>query len=66
MPAGFLPKWAISRLASDFRDYSIFFVQHIATPAGNIYLVKIEKGNDWKCVRMSRDGLEIMGEYVRY
>jgi hypothetical protein len=60
-----LPKWVVGRIASDFTDYSIFFSQHISTPAGNIYFVKIERGNEWKCVRITRESAEITGEYVR-
>lgn len=60
-----LPKWVTNRIYSDFSDYSIFFSQHIETRAGNLYFVKIENGNAWKCVYVTRETVEVTGEYVR-
>jgi hypothetical protein len=60
-----LPKWVISRVKFDFKGYSIFFAQYVKTPVGGTYLVKIEKGSDWKFVRISPEVTEVLGEYVR-
>ena len=65
LPVDMLPKWVVSRVKSEFRSFSIFFAQHIRTPVGHTYILKIEKGNDWKTIRLSREATEVSGEYIR-
>lgn len=65
LPVEKLPRWVCSRVSSDFKGYSIFFTQYVRTPVGHTYIVKIEKGSEWKCVRICSDATEVMGEYVR-
>ena len=60
-----LPKWVVGRVRSEFRNFSIFFAQYVKTPVGATYLVKIEKSNNWKFVRISPEATEVLGEYVR-
>jgi hypothetical protein len=60
-----LPRWVTGRVKSEFRHFSIFFAQHVKTPAGNAYLVKIENGNDWKNISITTQNTEVLGEYVR-
>ena len=65
LPFEMLPKWIVGRVRSEFRNFSIFFAQHVKTPVGATYLVKIEKSNNWKFVRISPEATEVLGEYVR-
>jgi hypothetical protein len=65
VPPENLPKWVIGRVRSEFRNSSIFFAQHIRTHVGWTYFVKIEKGKEWKSVRISPEVTEVLGEYVR-
>ena len=65
LPFEMLPKWVVGRARSEFRNFSIFFAQHVKTPVGATYLVKIEKSNNWKFVRISPETTEVLGEYVR-
>lgn len=34
-------------------------------PQGSIYLVKIEKGNDWKFIKVNNWETEVIGEYIK-
>ena len=65
LPPDLLPKWVKGRVRSDFRKFSIFFAQNVKTPAGSTYLIKIEKGNEWKHICISPVATEVLGEYVR-
>ena len=65
LPVEKLPRWVCNRVRSDFKGYSIFFSQYVRTPVGHTYIVKVEKGNSWKCLRICSDATEVMGEYVR-
>ena len=65
LPLEHLPKWVNARVKSDFGNYSVFLAQHVKTPAAWTYLVKIEKGKDWKIVKINREATEVVGEYVR-
>jgi len=65
LPLEMLPRWIKSRVKSDFKNFSIFFAQHVKTSVGHIYVIKIEKGNEWKCISISPEATELMGEYVR-
>ena len=65
LPVAMLPRRVAGRIKADFKNFSIFFVQHVKTPAGRTYIIKIENGNDWKCIRISPEATEVMGEYVR-
>ena len=65
LPVEMVPRWVVGRVNSDFRHFSIFFAQFVKTRAGSAYLVKIEKGNDWKFVSITPMATEVLGEYVR-
>ena len=65
LPLEVLPRWVTGRVKSEYKKFSIFFAQRVKTAAGQTYIIKIEKGNDWKCLCISREATEVMGEYVR-
>jgi hypothetical protein len=65
LPLEMLPRWVVARVKSDFKNFAIFFAQHIRTPIGHTYIINIEKGNNWKCIRISSEATEVLGEYVR-
>src|SRR5688500_5941348 len=56
----------ISRFVLDqYRNYNIFFAQQVTVPIGSVYLVKIEKGNDWKFLKVKSTEIEVIGEYIK-
>lgn len=65
LPVGMVPRWVTSRVKYEFRNYSIFFAQNVCTPVGQTYILKIEKGSEWKTVMISPAATEVVGEYVR-
>lgn len=65
LPVDMLPGWLVGRVRSEFRRFSIFFAQHVKTPFGRTYILKIEKGKEWKTIRVSPEATEVMEEYMR-
>ena len=56
----------ISRFVlNQYKHYTIFFAQQVTVPQGSVYLVKIEKGNDWKFIKVKKWETEIIGEYIK-
>lgn len=50
---------------TQYKHYTIFFAQQVSVPQGSIYLVKIEKGNDWKFIKVNNWETEVIGEYIK-
>ena len=50
---------------NQYKHYTIFFAQQVTVPQGSVYLVKIEKGNDWKFIKVKRWETEVIGEYIK-
>jgi hypothetical protein len=65
IPVELLSKNVVNVLRYEYRHYNIFFAQQILVPAGSVYLLKIEKGNEWKYVKVSDRIVEVLNEYVK-
>jgi hypothetical protein len=48
-----------------FPHHNIFFAQQLSVPQGSIYVVKIERGNEWKLLHVVHRSVTVVGEYVK-
>ena len=55
----------VSLVKNSFSCYDIFFAQGMKTPKGLVYLLKIEKGNEWKDINVHNSQIKVTGEYKR-
>jgi hypothetical protein len=55
----------VSLVNNRFSCYDIFFAQEMKTPKGLVYLLKIEKGNEWKNITVHDGEIKVTGEYKR-
>ncbi|HUQ65363.1 MAG TPA: hypothetical protein VM101_04380 [Flavitalea sp.] len=65
IPFQLLDKKIAKFVLNEFKHYNIFFAQEVSVPLGSVYLIKIEKGNEWKCIKVKKWETEVMEEYVK-
>ena len=65
IPVNLLNKDVAQTVLYTYRHYNIFFAQKVSVPAGSVYFVKIEKGNEWKFLKVMSREIEVLGEYIK-
>jgi hypothetical protein len=55
----------VALVKNSYSCYDIFFAQEMKTPQGIVYLLKIEKGNDWKDISVHNGQIKVKGNYKR-
>jgi hypothetical protein len=55
----------VALVRNNYSCYDIFFAQEMKTPNGIVYLLKIEKGNDWKDISVHDGQIKVKGSYKR-
>jgi hypothetical protein len=55
----------VALVRNSYSCYDIFFAQEMKTPQGLVYLLKIEKGNDWKDITVHNGEIKVKGDYKR-
>jgi hypothetical protein len=65
IPVQLLNRSLANEIRLTFPRYAIFFAQHLRTSAGSVYLIKIERDNEWKAITVREGVINVTGEYVR-
>jgi hypothetical protein len=65
VPVETLDGEVVALIKNNYSCYDIFFAQEMKTPKGLVYLLKIEKGNDWKDLSIHNGDIKVTGEYKR-
>lgn len=65
LPVDLLNKNVARIVRNNYRHYNIFFAQQVSVSAGSVYFVKVEKGNEWKFLRVVSSTVEELGSYVK-
>jgi len=60
-----LPKGIRRKVRQEYYDYHIFLVQEFNRSNETVYLVKIEDARNWKTLRVTDDGTEVLEDYVK-
>ena len=64
-PVNLLNKNVVRSVLYAYKHYNIFFAQQVSVPSGSVYFVKIEKGNEWKFLKVMNREIEVLGEYIK-
>jgi len=65
LPNERLPWHVANRIKQEYPGFNVFFAQHVHTSMGQAYVIKIEKGESWKQVKLVGSEVEVMGDYIR-
>lgn len=64
-PVKFLPKEIRTRMKYAFIDYAITWVNEIESSNGIVYMINIEDETEIKIIRIYKDELDVMSEYMK-
>jgi hypothetical protein len=65
IPVELLDKHVAAAVKRVYPRYDIFFAQQLSVPRGSMYVVKIERGNEWKLLHVVHRSVTVVGEYVK-
>ena len=65
IPVEFLDRDIITMVMNQFEQFNIFFAQQLLVPAGSVYFIKIERGREWKTLKLQNGEIDVMAEYIK-
>jgi hypothetical protein len=65
IPIALLDRHVAATVKRVYPRYNIFFAQQLSVTKGSMYVIKIEKGNEWKLLNVVNHTVIVAGEYVK-
>lgn len=63
LPIDKVPQNVLDMVGVAYPDYKIFFAQDVRTPFGFVHVIKAESATQWKTLRVTNEGVDVMEDF---